>query len=68
MFKKIKKSVAIAAALLLMSSNVSYALQLSNCEEIAVNLHNDLIEAGVPHGVAYEVSGLVQEICENAQQ
>jgi hypothetical protein len=63
-----KKVITTSAALaFIIAPLISAAQQLSRCEEIAIQLHEDLQEQGVPHEIAYEVSGLVQEICENAQ-
>ena len=39
-------------------------LQLGKCEILAINVHHSLQEAGMSHGDACEMSGIIQEWCE----
>jgi len=64
--KKIKKSIAVFAVLLLMSSGLSVnAVELTRCEISAVNFHNDLLEIGISHDRAYALSAAWETLCTN---
>ncbi|TDU43736.1 hypothetical protein BXY82_1154 [Gelidibacter sediminis] len=55
------------AIVLFMSSSLNtYALQVSDCEAMATEIHGMLQDAGVDHATAYEISGQALEACENA--
>ena len=61
-----KKMLSIIAVMLFMSTSSlnAYIAQLSKCEELAIKVHNQLLDAGVPHGAAYEASANIQDLCE----
>lgn len=65
--KKIKKSLAIVAALLLMSSSMN-AITPINCEDLAVVVHHDLMDQGYSHAEAYAISQGVLDRCLEMQE
>lgn len=67
--KKLKRFFGVfALTLFLMSMAPSSTIIIKkSCIQIAVDLHNDLQEAGVSHADAYAISESVLNACESAQ-
>lgn len=60
-----KNKIIIIGVLLFGGALLSMSpVQLGKCEILAVNVHHSLQEAGMSHGDAYEMSGIIQEWCE----
>lgn len=57
---KIKIGALVFSVVLLSMS----PFQLSKCEILAIDVHNELQGAGMSHADAYHMSGIIQEWCE----
>jgi hypothetical protein len=67
--KKLKKGFALLAVSMFMMSMAPNSTEMmkKSCIAIAIDLHNDLQDAGMSHADAYALSGLVLDACEASQ-
>jgi hypothetical protein len=56
----------MAISLFMASSLNTYAAELSDCEKIGINLHHELLDAGLSHYDAYWWSGVIIRACEGS--
>jgi len=65
--KKLIQKAGIVCAILSIMSMTSAPQELTECEILAVNVHNDALDEGFTHEQAYNWSAFMQFVCEQNQ-